>query len=382
MGKTPWRRLPRCRWAVIGTAERDLTRQRVAGWRPLALITEVYLVMAIYHLSAQMISRSSGRSATAAAAYRAAERIPDHRQGLVHDYSKRSGVLHSEILAPEGTPEALRGRAGLWNAVEATERRKDAQVAREVTVALPHELTGPQRAALVRSFVQEAFVDRGMIADIALHAPGGEGDQRNHHAHIMLTTRAIGEGGFGGKERAWNNKAVLAGWRQGWADHANRYLREIEASQEIDHRSLEAQRDAKLELKDQAMARGDTEAAHKLEIDAVALDRDPLPDIGWQAWGMERRGIETAAGDLWRKAQDRLVEVRGLVSGLRERFVEAYGHVRDGAAQSLSGLSAALRGADFSTVDAANQQVKEQAREVEKTQELEREQERGYGMER
>ena len=350
----------------------------------MAQTTEFYLAMAIYHFSAKMISRSSGRSATAAAAYRAAERIPDHRQGLVHDYSKRSGVLHSEILAPDGTPEVLRGRTGLWNAVEATERRKDAQVAREVTVALPHELTGDQRVALVRAFAKEAFVDRGMIADIAIHAPGGEGDHRNHHAHIMLTTRVLGADGFGGKERAWNSRALLEGWRQGWADHANTYLREIAATPEIDHRSLAAQRDAKLELKAQAADRGDIKGAQALEIEAVALDRDPLPDIGWQAWGMERRGIQTAVGDLWRKAQGRLEQVRGLVSGLQTRFAEAYGQVRDGAAQSLSGLAAALRGADFSTLDAANEQVRQQEREVEKTQEIERQQERGrgYGMER
>ena len=162
----------------------------------------------------------------------------------------------------------------------------------------------------MRGFAQEAFVDRGMIADIAIHSPGGEGDQRNHHAHILLTTRTLGAAGFEGKERSWNSKAVLEGWRAGWADHANASLRGIEAAQEIDHRSLEAQRDAKLELKAQAVERGDTEAAHKLEIEAVALDRDPLPDIGWQAWGMERRGLQTAVGDLWRTAHGRMEQVR------------------------------------------------------------------------
>ena len=124
--------------------------------------------------------------------YRTAERIEDHRQGLEHDYSNRTGVLHTEILAPDGTPEALRDRATLWNAVEAVERRKDAQLAREVTVALPHELTDAQRVSLVRSFVQSAFVDRGMIADVALHAPGREGDERNHHAHISRSAKSFG----------------------------------------------------------------------------------------------------------------------------------------------------------------------------------------------
>jgi len=123
--------------------------------------------MAIYHFSAKMISRSSGRSSVAAAAYRAGLRLEDNRQGLEHDYSNRAGVHHTEIIAPEGTPDSLTDRATLWNSVEMVERRKDAQLAREVTVALPHELSDTQRASLVRSFVQEAFVDRGMIADVS-----------------------------------------------------------------------------------------------------------------------------------------------------------------------------------------------------------------------
>jgi len=328
--------------------------------------------MAIYHFSAKMISRSTGRSAVAAAAYRTAERIEDHRQGLEHDYSNRTGVLHTEILAPDGTPEALRDRATLWNAVEAVERRKDAQLAREVTVALPHELTDAQRTSLVRSFVQSAFVDRGMIADVALHAPGREGDERNHHAHIMLTTRSIGADGFEGKDRSWNSKELLEEWRESWADHANAYLREIEVGREIDHRSLEAQRAEKLDLKEKALERGDTKAAHELEIEAVELDRDPLPDIGWKAWGMERRGIQTTAGDLWREARGRLEQVREVVSGLRERFAETYARVREVAELSLNGLAEALRGADFSTLEAAHEQVRERDREAERSIEQDR----------
>jgi len=340
--------------------------------------------MAIYHFSAKMISRSTGRSAVAAAAYRTAERIEDHRQGLEHDYSNRTGVLSSEILVPEGTPDSLRDRATLWNAVEAVERRKDAQLAREVTVALPHELTDAQRGDLVRSFAQTAFVDRGMIADVAIHAPGKEGDQRNHHAHIMLTTRSVGANGFEGKDRSWNSKELLEDWRENWADHANSYLREIDAAREIDHRSLEAQRDEKLDLKDQALERGDEKAARKLEIEAVELDRDPLPDIGWKAWGMERRGIQTAAGDLWREARGRLEDVRELVSGLRERFADTYAKVRDVAEQSLGGLAEALRGADFTALKETNDYVREQEREAERSAEKERDigidRERGHSL--
>ncbi len=135
-----------------------------------------------------------------------------------------------------------------------------------------------------------------MIADVALHAPGEEGDQRNHHAHVMLTTRAIEAEGFGGKDRSWNSKELLEDWRESWADHANACLREIEAAREIDHRSLEAQRDEKLDLKDQALERGDDKVAHEMEIEAVELNRDPLPDIGWKAWGLESMGAGKHGG--------------------------------------------------------------------------------------
>ena len=383
-GQMPQPTASRWRSAPNGAALRPPQTPPDQGALPWTNCTGPFALMAIYHFSAKMISRSTGRSAVAAAAYRTAERIEDQRQGLEHDYSNRTGVLSSEILVPEGTPDSLKDRATLWNAVEAVERRKDAQLAREVTVALPHELDDAQRGALVRSFVQTAFVDRGMIADVALHAPGKEGDQRNHHAHIMLTTRSIGEDGFEGKDRSWNSKALLEDWRESWADHANSYLREIEEAREIDHRSLEAQRDEKLDLKEQAHERGDERAAHELEIEAVELDRDPLPDIGWKAWGMERRGIQTAAGDLWREAQDRLEDVRELVSGLRERFADTYARVRDVAEQSLGGLAEALRGADFSGLQEVNDYVREEESEIERSAEKERDigidRERGHSL--
>ena len=173
--------------------------------------------MAIYHLRASMISRSAGRSATGAAAYRSGERIHDERTGLSFDYRARGGVEHVEILAPERSPEWVRDRAALWNAVERAETRKNSQVAREIRVALPAELDRNERIELVRDFCQRSFVDRGMVADIALHAPGREGDERNHHAHILLTTREIGPEGFTTKNRDWNAKELLEDWREAWA---------------------------------------------------------------------------------------------------------------------------------------------------------------------
>ncbi len=322
--------------------------------------------MATYHFSAKIISRSSGRSSVAAAAYRAAEQLVDQRQGLAHDYVRRSGVLHTEVILPSGAPEWLRKRESLWNAVEAVEKRKDAQLAREVVVALPHEVSDKERLALVRGFAKEAFVDRGMIADIAIHAPGKEGDQRNHHAHIMLTTRSLDAEGFGGKDRSWNSKALLEEWREDWAEHVNGYLRELEAVPSVDHRSLEAQREEKLALKDQALAEGDDKAARELAIEAVVLNRDPLPDIGWKAWGMERRGVKTVAGDLWRAAYERLEVVQGVVADLRAGFGEVVAQVKDIAERGVAGLRERLRGADLSELKAVNKAV--EAREKEAAQ--------------
>jgi len=180
--------------------------------------------MAIYHLRASVISRSAGRSATAAAAYRVAERIEDRRTGLTFDYAARGGVDHTEILAPDHAPDWVYDRSELWNRVEESETRKNSQVAREVRVALPDELTHAQRLELVREFVRSQFVDHGMVADIALHAPGREGDERNHHAHILLTTREVDADGFTTKNRDWNKVEILESWREAWARDSNAVL--------------------------------------------------------------------------------------------------------------------------------------------------------------
>lgn len=266
--------------------------------------------MAIYHFDASVISRSKGRSATAASAYRAAERVRDLRTGEVHDYTRKDGVLHTEILAPEHAPDWARDRASLWNAVEQVERRKDAQVSREVRVALPSELTPEQNRDLVRGFVQAQFVARGMVADIALHAPGREGDQRNHHAHIMLTTREIGPEGFGAKNRDWNAKELLVDWRSSWADHVNHTLERCNVHERVDHRTLEAQREEALERAYAAERNGD-ERVHVAEMArAVELDRPPLPDVGARGWSMMRRGIATPASDRWQEVREIGLQVR------------------------------------------------------------------------
>lgn len=193
-------------------------------------------IMAIYHFSARIISRSAGRSATAAAAYRAAERIQDERTGLVFDYRRKVGVAWKKIFAPADAPAWAHDRAQLFNRVEAGENRKDAQVAREIVVALPHELSQERQIDLLGRFVRREFVARGMVADVCLHAKEG-----NHHAHILLTMRRIGSEGFGAKEVAWNRKDLLEEFRAAWATHCNRRLRVAGAKASIDHRSLRAQ---------------------------------------------------------------------------------------------------------------------------------------------
>ena len=245
--------------------------------------------MAIYHLSAQVISRSTGRSSTAAAAYRAGERIVDERSGEVHDYTRKGGVLHDEILAPAGAPAWATDRARLWNAVESAEKRKDAQLCREVDIALPSELGESQRLDLVREFVQRQFVDAGMIADVCLHAPGREGDDRNFHAHVQLTMRSIGPDGFGPKVRDWNTKALLQSWREAWEQHANAALERAGIAERIDHRTLDAQ----------------------------GIERVPQIHIGPKVAEMEARGIRTDRGDLAMAIDDANEELEELTHARR-----------------------------------------------------------------
>jgi hypothetical protein len=287
--------------------------------------------MAIYHFDASVISRSKGRSATAASAYRTAEVIKDHRTGEVHDYTRKGGVLHTEIIAPDHAPAWVHDRSALWNAVEDAERRKDAQVAREVRVALPSELTTEQNADLVRAFVQEQFVAQGMIADVAIHAPGREGDQRNHHAHIMLTTREIGPEGFGAKNRDWNAKELLVDWRGSWAEHVNDTLERCDIHERVDHRTLVAQRADALSLAHGAAERGDEPAQAEHMARAVELDRPALPSMSAGSWSMMRRGLTTPAAERWQ-------EVKQIAGQAREIAAEFKDWARDWLDRMVDGM--------------------------------------------
>jgi len=198
--------------------------------------------MAIYHLHVKVISRATGRSAVAAAAYRAAACLQDERLDRAHDFSRKEDVVHSEILMPEGAPERLRDRYVLWNEVEAGEKRKDAQLAREVEFAIPREMSQAQGIALARDFVLEQFVARGMVADLNVHWDRGVDESGQivckPHAHVMLSMRSVSEAGFGLKVTEWNDRALLRVWRERWAALANERLAALDIDVRIDHRSL------------------------------------------------------------------------------------------------------------------------------------------------
>jgi ATP-dependent exoDNAse (exonuclease V) alpha subunit len=160
--------------------------------------------MAIFHFSAKVIGRSSGRSSVAAAAYRAGERLHDERIDRDHDFTSKAGVVHSEVMLPEGASPELADRERLWNAIEKAEKRKDAQLAREVEFALPRELSKKDAIKLAREFVKAEFVAEGMIADLNVHWDIGKDGEAKPHAHVMLTMREVVGDRFGGKVREWN----------------------------------------------------------------------------------------------------------------------------------------------------------------------------------
>ncbi|MGE6699649.1 Ti-type conjugative transfer relaxase TraA [Hyphomonas sp. NPDC076900] len=239
--------------------------------------------MAIYHLSMKPVSRASGRSAVASMAYRAGEKLTNERDGITHDYTAKQGVEHAEIVLPEGVnADWARDRSTLWNAAEFAEKRKDARVAREFEIALPHELSAEQRLEATRAFAQELANRYGAAVDFAIHAPHDASDVRNHHAHVMMTTRQVGESGLGEKtylerENKWllsndlpTTDMQLRDLRQTWESVANERLALAGHDIRIDHRSH--------------MERG--------------LEIAPTEHMGVHATQMERRGLDVSRSRL------------------------------------------------------------------------------------
>ncbi|MEI2770773.1 MAG: MobQ family relaxase [Candidatus Competibacter sp.] len=238
--------------------------------------------MAIFHLAAKVVSRKAGQSVVAKAAYNAREELAEERTGEVKDYSRAQGLIFSGIYTAANAPEWAHDRAQLWNKADQAEKRKDATLAREYELALPHELTNEQRRFLVQDFVRESFTRKGYAADVAIHAPDREGDERNYHAHILVTDRRLEADGFAAdkKERKLkspNRKAELEAIREKWEHIANRHLERYGIEARIDRRSL----------KDQG------------------IDREATEHLGPYATQLEREGEESERGNTNRDIEAR-----------------------------------------------------------------------------
>ncbi|AXI32863.1 molybdopterin-guanine dinucleotide biosynthesis protein MobA (plasmid) [Priestia megaterium] len=242
--------------------------------------------MAIYHLSMQIISRSKGQSAVAAAAYRSGEKLHDERTDEQKFYG-RNVQPETMILTPTNAPEWMKDRNRLWNEVEKVEKRKDSQLARELNIALPIELNHDQQKELIQSFAQNEFVQKGMVADIAIHRD----DTNNPHAHIMLTMRNLDENGFGKKNRDWNadfanakennrgyvkNSEGCLSIREQWANYANKALEQAKSKERITHLSHENR----------------------------GLEVLPTIHLGHVAHDMEKKGKKSKRGEINRERQE------------------------------------------------------------------------------
>ena len=269
--------------------------------------------MAIYHLSAQVFSRGYGHSAVHAAAYRARADLTDERTGLRHDYSRKADELLFEgIYAPKDAPEWARDRAQLWNHVEAFEKHRRAELAREFVIALPHELTLEQGRYAIQDFVRDNFTRKGLIADVTIHAPGREGDDRNIHAHIMVVMRKLDGSEFIRTKERYDTfsekdaakKADLEGLRESWARIGNRHLERHGFEPTLDHRTLEAQ----------------------------GIEREPTVHMGKSATAIERDGKPSELGGVNREIaaeNERRVIDLAAERAMREARAAARGQVDD-----------------------------------------------------
>lgn len=252
--------------------------------------------MAIYHLSVKAISRRDGRSATAAAAYRAAVRIEDERTGEVFDFRKKRGVVHSEIVLPVGAPVEFQDRSALWNRAEQSERRRDAKVAREVEVGLPHELPRAEQVALAVDFARSISKDFDVAVDVAIHAPEASwSDLRNIHAHLLISTRVVDtEKGYGAKTReldvSKSASEIVERWREEWSERVNRALQDFGIEEVVDHRSYERQ----------------------------GVLMVPQPKLGPRVLSLERDGISTERGAAWHQWREQQQEMEELEMELQK----------------------------------------------------------------
>jgi len=270
-----------------------------------------------FHFSISMISRGKSKSAVASAAYISCEKLTNEWDGVTHDYHNKKGLLHSQIYLPENIPKEFQDRSFLWNSVELNEKASNAQLARNFIIALPKELSFEENKNLITDFMQENFVSKGMIADLAIHDESNEGNN-NIHAHIMTTLRPINEKGQwqakskkeylldeqgnkilgkNGKPKTrkieltdWNNKGNAEKWRESFAKICNQYLEKNNLEKRVDHRSFERQ----------------------------GIEEIPTIHLGASASALERKGIETDKGNINREIKKH----NSLVKTIRERISE------------------------------------------------------------
>ena len=273
--------------------------------------------IAIYHCNISIVSRGKGKSAVAAAAYRSGEKLTNEWDGMTHDYTRKGGVVHTEIMLPPHAPPSFSDRSTLWNSVELYEKAGNAQLAREIDAALPIELSREEQIRLVREYCSSQFVSKGMCVDFAIH----DTDSGNPHCHIMLTMRPLDErGAWAAKSKkeydldengerirlpngrykthkvdltGWNDKDNALLWRKAWADISNSYLERAGSTERIDHRS-NAER---------------------------GIDEIPTVHMGVAACQMEKKGIATEKGELNRtiRKSNRLIkEIRAQIGNLKE----------------------------------------------------------------
>lgn len=270
--------------------------------------------MAIYHCSIKIISRGKGKSAVAAAAYRSGETLTNEYDGVTHDYTRKGGIVHTEILLPDHAPAEYADRSLLWNAVEKIEKAKNAQLAREIEIALPQELTREQGISLVREYVKAQFVNAGMCADFCLHDTGG-GNMRpieqggawgaKQKKEYLLDPQ--GNKIYDPKKRQykcksipvtdWNEQTKAEQWRAAWAEICNRALEQNGHAERIDRRSYARQ----------------------------GIDQIPTVHLGVAAFQMEKRGIRTERGNLNREIEvtnGRLRQLKARISKLQNWLKE------------------------------------------------------------
>ncbi|ECT3804495.1 MobA/MobL family protein [Salmonella enterica] len=257
--------------------------------------------MALYRLEMQNVSRSDGVSSVAKAAYRHRSVMVDHRTGEIHGEKSldRDDLVYAEILRPKNTPDCLHVPSEvLWNIVEKKENRSNSRTAKEFKITLPTELSNEQNIELMKDFLLNHFVDKGIICDFVLH---NDKHNKNPHAHVMITTREIKADGFGKKVREWDTEETLHQWRKDWAKVQNKHLKNAGLKSRVSHRTLEAQKNIMIDLAKKAEDAKDFDKSILYLAKAVELDRPPMQNMSRKKWrtkeGQEQRRHDQAIRD-------------------------------------------------------------------------------------